>query len=142
MGKHRLTWTGDGALDLSQILDDRGVPVQFTQKGQSVAVPSAVVAHPVIKRYLKSGLVAEALDVQITTSAPAPRVQTAPPKKVVVEKVDVTAVYEEPKKIVSEDTTVKAEPPLNLFDMDAPPESIDDAGDPKSGGKKPRRGSK
>lgn len=76
MAKHRLTWTGDGSLDLSQVLDDRGVPIIFTKKGDEAVVNEGSYRHPLVQRCLKSGLTATSLD-GAAPQAPAP-VKAAP----------------------------------------------------------------
>jgi len=55
MAKHRLTWTGDGSLDLSQVLDDRGIPILFPKTGAEVIVNEGTLTHPFVQRYLKPG---------------------------------------------------------------------------------------
>ena len=84
MAKHRLTWTGDGSLDLSQVLDERGIPILFPKTGAAVIVRESALKHPLVQRYLKPGagmtseVVGEGPAVPAApAAAPAP---TAPPK--------------------------------------------------------------
>lgn len=84
MAKHRLTWTGDGSLDLSQVLDDRGIPILFPKTGAAVIVRESALKHPLVQRYLKPGagmkseVVGEGPAVPAApAAAPAP---AAPPK--------------------------------------------------------------
>ena len=82
MAKHRLTWTGDGSLDLTQVLDDRGIPILFPKKGADVIVRDGALTHPFIQRYLKpgAGLKAEQVgDGPAVPAAPA-AAPAAPPK--------------------------------------------------------------
>jgi len=73
MAKYRLIWERDGALDLSQVLDDRGKPILLTEKGAFVTVDAAALQHPVVKRYLGSGLKQESLEgtPPVTPASPA-----------------------------------------------------------------------
>ncbi len=85
MAKHRLTWTGDGSLDLSQVLDDRGIPILFPKTGAAVIVRDNALKHPLVLRYLKPGagmkseVVGEGPAVPAAPAAAAPA-PAAPPK--------------------------------------------------------------
>jgi len=77
MAKHRLTWNGHGSLDLSQVLDVRGVPILFPKPGTAVVVDENTLRHPIVQRYLKSPSL-EAVNLDGPAAAPAP-VKAAPP---------------------------------------------------------------
>ena len=79
MAKYRLTWTGDGSLDLSQVPDDRGVPIVFTKPGDTAVVNEGSYRHPLVQRYLKSGLKADSPDGAVQQApAPAPKAPAVP----------------------------------------------------------------
>jgi len=84
MPHYRLTWTGDGSLDLSAVLDVRGKPILFDKKGAQAVVDEISLKHPVVTRYGKAGmLVAEDLSNRVAQQAPTPPAApaaTAPPK--------------------------------------------------------------
>lgn len=56
MQKYRLEWQGDGSLDLSQVLDEHGIPVIFPRRGATAIVDARTFAHPHIQNYLGAGL--------------------------------------------------------------------------------------
>jgi hypothetical protein len=118
MAKHRLTWTGDGSLDLSQVPDERGVPIVFTKPGDEAVVNEGSYRHPLVQRYLKSGLKAESLDGAVPQApAPAPKApavpKTAPEPKPPAkepEKVEVKDVMTSADKLdVKPKATTEAE---------------------------------
>lgn len=80
MRKYCLTWQGDGSLDLSQVLDDGGVPIIFPTKGAAAVVDEQTYKHPHVQNYLRAGLVATQL------GTPAPEPVAAPPPAVVAPK--------------------------------------------------------
>ena len=82
MAKHRLTWTGDGSLDLSQVLDDRGVPILFPKKNAEAVVTEGALKHPLVQRYLKpgGGLKSEPLGEGPAVPAAPAAAPAAPPK--------------------------------------------------------------
>lgn len=82
MTKYRLTWTGDGSLDLSQILDERGRPVVLTQKGAKAIVSAATYQHPLIRHYEKSGLKGEKLSETPKPIVPSVPLIDKPPQKI------------------------------------------------------------
>jgi hypothetical protein len=102
MPKYRLTWQGGGALDLSQVLDERGVPVLFTKPGDSVVVDGGTFGHPLVQRYVGSGLKAEEADTKATMQAatPAPPPPAPPIAKVATEPPPAP----EPEKVKVKDT--------------------------------------
>jgi len=69
MVKYRLTWHGTGALDLSQVADETGMPVLFTRPGDSVIITAGTFQHPFVQSYLGSGLRAERLGAIIEPAA-------------------------------------------------------------------------
>lgn len=83
MPNYRLTWNGDGSLDLSAVLDVQGKPILFDKKGAQAVVDENSLKHPVISRYGKAGmLVAEDLSNVVAKQAPTPPAApaaTAPP---------------------------------------------------------------
>jgi len=79
MPKYRLTWHGGGALDLSQVLDERGIPVLFTKPGDSVVVDGGTFKHPLIQRYTKQGIQAEEVATKQQAARPAPVAVPAAP---------------------------------------------------------------
>ena len=85
MTKFRLTWRGTGALDLSQVLDECGVPVLFTKPGDSVLLNAGTFHHPLVQNCIGHGLEVETLGlpaILVTPPAPlppAPRVIVPPP---------------------------------------------------------------
>jgi len=149
MDKYRLTWQGDGSLDLSQVLDDRGQPILLTEKGAGATVDAVTYQHPLVQHYLKSGLQGAPLGapapVAQAAAAPSPAPKPAPPKappepkkaeppKVEPTKVDLSdkASVEERPVVV---TSAKEEPKADA-DEDAPSESKSSRRTPK------RRGSR
>ena len=77
MVKYRLTWRGTGALDLSQVLDECGMPVLFTRPGECVLVSAGTYRHPTIQGYVGHGLQAD--EIGTTPVAVAPPSPTLPP---------------------------------------------------------------
>lgn len=138
MDKYRLTWKGDGSLDLSQVLDDRGQPIVLTEKGAGATVDAVTYKHPLVQHYLKSGLEGQKLGGPAPVATPAPAATAAPkpapkaapkpeppkeepPKepKVETKKVDLkdpVSVEEKPAVV----TSAKAEEPKKDADEDAP----------------------
>jgi len=86
MQKYSLTWQGDGSLDLSQVLDDRGVPIIFSAKGAIAVVDMQTYKHPHIQNYLRAGLVATPL------GTPTPEPVAAPPPTISAPKPLLPAV--------------------------------------------------
>lgn len=82
MAKYRLTWTGDGSLDLSQVRDDQGIPIVLIKPGAETVVTEDGYRHPLVQRYLTRGLKATLLDGPVTQAAapPAPKAPPAVPK--------------------------------------------------------------
>lgn len=80
MQKYRLKWTGEGALDLSQVLDEHGMPITFPRTGTAVIVHKASFQHPLVQRYLRTGLVADKLSSVADTSKPPLAPPPTPPK--------------------------------------------------------------
>lgn len=63
MATYRLVWSGDGALDLSQVLDTRGRPIVLSPQQRTVSVVEEALKNPYIQRYLTTPqLKAELLD--------------------------------------------------------------------------------
>lgn len=63
MATYRLVWTGDGALDLSQVLDTRGRPIVLSPKQCTVSVKDEALKNSHVQRYLATPyLTAELLD--------------------------------------------------------------------------------
>ena len=84
MATYRLVWSGDGALDLSQILDTRGRPIVLSPRQRIVSIASDVLKSPYLQRYLATPhLKAELLDGSVTPTVPPP---TTPPAPVVIAK--------------------------------------------------------
>lgn len=80
MPKYRLTWQGTGALDLSQVLDVRGKPVLLTKPGDSVVVDRGTYGHPLVQRYVGSGLKVDEIGTKTPVqAAPAPPPPAPPP---------------------------------------------------------------
>lgn len=84
MQKYRLVWDGAGSLDLSQVLDERGVPVIFAKRGAAVIVDGLTFKHPLVQNYLTSGLKATPLGGPAAPAVPvvAPAAPPPPPKPV------------------------------------------------------------
>lgn len=78
MDKYRLTWQGDGSLDLSQVLDDRGVPIVLATRGAGATVDAVTFQHPLVQHYLKSGLEAAKLGAPAPVAAPAATMTATP----------------------------------------------------------------
>jgi hypothetical protein len=78
MVKYRLTWQGTGALDLSQVADETGMPVLFTRPGDSVIITAGTFQHPFVQSYLSNGLQAERLGAVIEPAS-TPLKLAAPP---------------------------------------------------------------
>jgi outer membrane biosynthesis protein TonB len=137
MDKYRLTWKGDGSLDLSQVLDDRGQPIVLAEKGAGANVDAVTFKHPLVQHYLKAGLEATKLGGPAPVSAPAPAPAAAPkpapkaapkpeppkeeppkeePKTTEVDLTDNVSVEEKPVVV----TSAKAEEPKEDADEDAP----------------------
>lgn len=79
MVKYRLTWQGTGALDLSQVADETGMPVLFTRPGDSIIVTAGTFQHPLVQNYIGNGLGAERLGAIIEPAAPALKIVAPPP---------------------------------------------------------------
>jgi hypothetical protein len=84
MQKYRLEWQGVGSLDLSQILDEHGVPVIFPRPGAVAIVDARTFAHPHVQNYLKAGLVGTLIGPGATPviKVDAPPAPPAPPPSV------------------------------------------------------------
>jgi hypothetical protein len=106
MAKYRLTWTGDGSLDLSQVPDDRGVPIVFTKKGAEAVVDEGSYRHPLVQRCLKSGLEATSLESGVVQQAPAPPKAPAVPKTAPEPKAPAEPPKETPKVEVADKVTM------------------------------------
>lgn len=72
MAKYRLTWRGTGALDLSQVLDECGVPVLFTKPGDSVLLNAGTFRHPLVQSCIGHGLEVETIGVPAALPTPPP----------------------------------------------------------------------
>ena len=75
MAKYRLTWRGTGALDLSQVLDECGVPVLFTKPGDSVLLNAGTFRHPLVQSCIGHGIEVETIGLPaapMTSPAPLP----------------------------------------------------------------------
>jgi hypothetical protein len=79
MVKYRLTWQGAGALDLSQVTDDAGLPVLFAGPGSIVVVNDGTLRHPLVQNYLHDGLKAERLGPAIEAPPPPKTAMPLPP---------------------------------------------------------------
>jgi len=79
MVKYRLTWQGTGALDLSQVADEIGMPVLFTRPGDSVIVTAGTFQHPLVQNYIGNGLGAERLGAVVDARPVSPAVTAPPP---------------------------------------------------------------
>ena len=77
MAKYRLTWRGSGALDLSQVTDDSGLPILFVKPGDHVLVNAGTFRHPLVQNYVNRGIDVEELGV--VTAPPAPPPVVIPP---------------------------------------------------------------
>ena len=108
MAKYRLTWQGDGALDLSQITDVRGLPVFFPKKGAVVVVNELSLKNPLLAKYLEPRGALKAENLAVPAAPPPPPA----PAKVKVEPKESVAVVEPPVAIEkSEAEEPKAEEP-------------------------------
>lgn len=84
MQKYCLEWQGDGSLDLSQVLDEHGVPVIFPRRGATAIVDARTFSHPHIQNYLKAGLKGTAVSpgAPRVIDSPAPPMAPSPPATV------------------------------------------------------------
>lgn len=159
MPKYRLTWQGGGALDLSQVLDERGVPVLFTKTGDSVVVDGGTYQHPLVQRYVGNGLAAEEADTKAAAAPaptpapppaakpkPAPEPKTEPPPE---PSPPIPEPEPEPEKVEVKDTATMGESPLVTSAKDEASDSEEKASDTikktttkKKGGKRGGRSSK
>lgn len=82
MATYRLVWSGDGALDLSQVLDTRGRPIVLSPQQRAVSVKDEALKNSHIQRYLATPyLTAELLDgPKPVVSPPAAASPPSPPK--------------------------------------------------------------
>jgi len=76
MATYRLTWSGTGVLDLSQVLDTRGRPIVLSAQQPVISIPESVLKNPYIQRYLGGDLTAELIDGPKPTEPASPPIIT------------------------------------------------------------------
>lgn len=107
MATYRLVWSGDGALDLSQVLDTRGRPIVLSSQQRAVSIVEEALKSPYVQRYLSTPyLKAELLDgpkpiMSPPATPPAPVSPLPPP---VVKPVEIV---ETPPAVVQNDIVMK-----------------------------------
>lgn len=148
MAKYRLTWTGDGSLDLSQVLDDRGVPIVLTKPGAEAVVTEGGYRHPLVQRCLKSGLKATPLDGPVTQAAapPAPKApavpktapEPAPVKEPTPKKVEMKDAFTSASDLSIKSAAATVEPDAEPVEESTATTDDDDETD--SSPSKPKRG--
>ena len=82
MANFKLTRTGDGALDLSQVPDIHGRPVVLGHKGASAVVSGPNAKSRVVKRYSGHGLLVEEINPKVGGAPAVPATAPAPPTPV------------------------------------------------------------
>lgn len=140
--KYRLVRTDPGALDLSQILDDKGRPILLKKAGDFAIVNEPTSKHPLVQRFLGAGLQMQEISLTPGAGPATPMVTATAPKQPAPEAPKLTPPEpkEEPIVIINEPAK---EPPTEDPEPteDAPSESSDDTtDDTQRSGKKARRG--
>lgn len=106
--KYRLTWRGEGSLDLSQILDVRGIPILFAKKEAVIVVDEGTVRHPLIQQYVGTKLTAEPIDVPNAA-------QTSTGTTLPVQLPTTSSTIEKETTIVEEATPIVEEPVADIL---------------------------
>jgi outer membrane biosynthesis protein TonB len=147
MPNYRLTWNGDGSLDLSAVLDVQGKPILFDKKGAQAVVDENSLKHPVISRYGKAGmLVAEDLSNVVAKQAPTPPAApaaTAPPAPKAAPKPAPPPEEPPPKEEPPKEEPPKEEPPkedvVTSVKIEAEPDdTAEELDKPKTTTRKPK----
>jgi hypothetical protein len=100
MTKVRLTWCGQGALDLSHLTTDEGLPLMFAAPGCTAVVSTDTTKHPLLSSFLKPLGDLHSVDAESPeeplVAAPSPE---PPPPEPVPEKesTPAPAVVSEPE---------------------------------------------
>lgn len=79
MANYKLTRTGNGALDLSQVLDTSGNPIVFRRKGDACVVSALNATHPLVQRYNGHGLLIQEISLKVGGAPAVPAAAPAPP---------------------------------------------------------------
>lgn len=132
MQKYCLEWQGAGSLDLSQILDEHGVPVSFPRPGATAIVDARTFAHPHVQNYLKSGLKGTAVGPGVSTvveAAPTP----APPTPLSVPEMTMPpAVSDPPPEPKTVAVSLNDTAPLKETDVEVATTSETDSTEPEA----------
>jgi len=125
MTKYRLTWRGTGALDLSQVLDECGVPVLFTKPGDCVLLNAGTFRHPLVQSCVGHGLEVETIGVPAALPAPVVVVPPAPlpppPKPPVIITPPPPPPPPDPEPVVEAPTPAPSPPPEIIPDTEPVP---------------------
>lgn len=133
MANYKLTRTGDGALDLSQVPDASGRPVVLQRKGDSCVVNELNAKHPLVQRYKGHGLLVEEISLKIDGAPAVPATAPAPPTPAPLPPVtEGSTPAIEPEPPASVPAAAPETPPTTEPAADSASVEPDD----KSGGKK------